>query len=102
MCGGCSQLGGRRRPHPWLEDEWGRLGRGEKGEGAPISKVAAGVTGKTGCQGEIKNLEGAFCLVAVFSLAIGSSWGRPEKLGVPPPGSCLGLPSAGSGPGISP
>lgn len=84
--------------HGWRKSGGG-LGEGRGGRGTHLKSSSSQGRLEDGPPGGgSKNLEGAFCLVVVFSLAICSSQGRPEKLGVPPPGSCLGLPSAGLGP----
>ena len=90
---------------PWWEGEaasagWmagrtsgGALGEGEGGGGTRFQRSSW-----SGQLGKMKNLEGASAWLVGVSRAICSSWGRPEKLGVPLPGSCPGRPSARSGP----
>lgn len=79
----------------------GRGGAWEREKGQSLLKQQLERPGRGATRGKL-NFQGAFCMVVVFSVAICSSWSRPDGLEVPPPGSCPGLPSAGSGPTLPP
>lgn len=94
--GGCSALVGGGGSIHWMdgrEDKRRSLAEGEGGAGTHFRR-----SGWSGLLGKMKNLAGASAWLVGVPRAICSSWGGPEKLGVPLPGSCPSRPSVWSGP----